>query len=160
MTRNELYQTYNAERKKTRLASIRTVPLRTPEQQEERCKRASRLRQLRHITVHEGQGCFRLRVLGHFGGACCITGLLTDVEARHILPYCDTANQHPSNGIPLAKFLNSAFDTGLLSFEPDTLRIIVLFKSILARYFNRQTRLSAGCLRYCCGGNEWEWVSA
>ncbi|MEX3034973.1 HNH endonuclease [Serratia fonticola] len=153
MTRNELYQTYNAERKKTHLASIRTVLLPTLQACQSSASVAPYNRS-RGPRVFPSSGSRSLRwCVLHYG-------LLTDVEARHILPYCDTANLHPSNGIPLAKFLNSAFDTGLLSFEPDTLRIIVLFKCILARYFNRQTRLSAGCLRYCCGGNEWEWVSA
>lgn len=135
MENSELYKTYKRElgndkpeqasKPKAKRKPIRSVPLRTPEQQEERRERANRLRQLRRVAVREGQGRFRLQVLGNYGGACCITGLVDSVEAAHIVPHCDTANQHPANGLPLAKFLHSAFDTGLFSVNPETLRVEV-----------------------------------
>lgn len=135
MDRNTLYKSYKTElgkgtpeqtsKPKVKSKPIRTVPQRTPEQQEERRERANRLRQLRRVAVREGQGRFRLQVLGNYGGACCITGLVDNIEAAHIVPHCDTANQHPANGLPLAKFLHGAFDTGLFSVNPETLRVEV-----------------------------------
>lgn len=135
MDRNTLYKTYKSELRtdapeqasklKAKRKPIRSVPLRTPEQQEERRERANRLRQLRRVAVRKGQGRFRLQVLGNYGGICCITGLVDNIEAAHIVPHCDTANQHPANGLPLAKFLHGAFDTGLISVNPETLRVEV-----------------------------------
>ncbi|CAB1227576.1 HNH endonuclease [Klebsiella michiganensis] len=90
-----------------------------------RRQRANRLKALRRVAAREGQGLFRLHVLANFGGVCCISGIDTDVEAAHIVPHAYTAYQHAENGLPLAKFLHSAFDTGLFTIHPETLIVIV-----------------------------------
>ncbi|ASG62717.1 hypothetical protein CEW81_03515 [Kluyvera genomosp. 3] len=72
-----------------------------------------------------GQGRFRLQVLANYHGACCITGLVDGVEAAHIVPHRETANQHPNNGLPLIKALHAAFDSGFFSINPAALRVVV-----------------------------------
>lgn len=133
MERGALYRAYKHElAKKTSEREtiqpkkpIRNTSMRTPEQVEERRQQANRLKALRQVAVREGQGRFRLQVLANYHGACCITGLVDGVEAAHIVPHRETANQHPNNGLPLIKALHAAFDSGFFSINPATLRVVV-----------------------------------
>lgn len=76
---------------------------------------------LRKIRRH--QNFFRKVVLGSYGSSCCLTGLRVPqvLRASHIKPWAvskvDRVN--PRNGLCLNALHDSAFDSGLITFDED-----------------------------------------
>ncbi|MBD2094280.1 HNH endonuclease [Trichocoleus sp. FACHB-591] len=77
------------------------------------------------IARRQGQSQFRQRLLEAYNYCCAITqcNAREALEAAHILPYSDTVNNHPSNGLLLRADLHTLFDLNLLVIEPETMRV-------------------------------------
>jgi putative restriction endonuclease len=76
---------------------------------------------LREVTVREGQGAFRLRLLRAYEGQCAITGEHTEpvLDAAHIQPYLGPRSNHVQNGLLLTKEFHALFDEGYVTVTPD-----------------------------------------
>jgi putative restriction endonuclease len=68
-----------------------------------------------------GQGTFRARLLGAYGGRCAITGEHTQVvlDGAHIQPYLGPRSNRLQNGLLLTKEFHALFDEGLVTVTPD-----------------------------------------
>jgi tetratricopeptide (TPR) repeat protein len=77
------------------------------------------------IARRQGQSQFRQCLLEAYNYCCAITqcNAREALEAAHILPYSDTVNNHPSNGLLLRADLHTLFDLNLLVIEPETMRV-------------------------------------
>lgn len=80
-----------------------------------------RARRDRQVAAREGQGLFRLSLLGAYGGACAITGEHTEpvLDAAHIQDYLGPASNHVQNGLLLTKEWHALYDRGLVTVTPD-----------------------------------------
>lgn len=69
----------------------------------------------------EGQGAFRARLLGAYGGRCAITGEHTEIvlDASHIQPYLGPRSNHIQNGLLLTKEFHALFDQGYVTVTPE-----------------------------------------
>jgi putative restriction endonuclease len=76
---------------------------------------------LREVTVREGQGSFRLRLLEAYKRQCAITGEHTVpvLDAAHIQPYLGPRSNHVQNGLLLTKEFHALFDEGYVAVTPD-----------------------------------------
>lgn len=76
---------------------------------------------LREVVEREGQGAFRLRLLGAYEGRCAITGEHTEpvLDAAHIQPYLGPRSNHLQNGLLLTKEFHALFDQGYVGITPD-----------------------------------------
>lgn len=76
---------------------------------------------LREVVAREGQGAFRLRLLGAYSGRCAITGEHTEpvLDAAHIQPYLGPRSNHLQNGLLLTKEFHALFDKGYVGITPD-----------------------------------------
>jgi len=77
---------------------------------------------VRSDTVRrEGQGAFRTRLLGAYGGSCAITGEHTEpvLAAAHIQPYLGPRSNHVQNGLLLTQEFHTLFDRGYVAITPD-----------------------------------------
>ncbi len=79
----------------------------------------------RQIKERRGQSKFRESLRQRYSDQCMITGLkLLDVlEAAHILPYRDTDDNDPDNGLLLRADLHTLFDLNLLGINPKSLEV-------------------------------------
>jgi hypothetical protein len=77
------------------------------------------------IARRQGQSKFRQRLLEAYSYRCAITGCDAQeaLEAAHIIPYIETENNHPSNGILLRADLHTLFDLNLITIDPEMMRI-------------------------------------
>ena len=77
--------------------------------------------ELREVTMREGQGAFRARVLDAYGRRCAITGEHTEpvLDAAHIQPYLGPRSNHLQNGLLLTKEFHALFDLGYVTITPD-----------------------------------------
>ena len=77
------------------------------------------------IAKRQGQTKFRQTLLNAYGYKCAITGFDAGeaLEAAHIIPYAETENQDPRNGLLLRADLHTLFDLNLLAIHPDTLQV-------------------------------------
>jgi hypothetical protein len=80
---------------------------------------------LTYIARRQGQPQFRQALLDAYDSKCAITGFDAEaaLEAAHIIPYAETENNAPTNGILLRADLHTLFDLNLLAIDPDTLRV-------------------------------------
>ncbi|MDF1565991.1 MAG: HNH endonuclease [Deltaproteobacteria bacterium] len=68
---------------------------------------------------------FRRIVLGHYDNQCCACGLRLEirghkiVDAAHVIPFAESRNDHPSNGMALCKNHHWAMDRALIAPAPD-----------------------------------------
>jgi putative restriction endonuclease len=70
---------------------------------------------------------FRRQVLEIYDYQCCACGLriwipdrdLTFVDAAHVIPFSESRNDHPTNGIALCKNHHWAMDQGLIAPDPE-----------------------------------------
>ena len=70
---------------------------------------------------------FRRQVLEIYDYQCCACGLrilipdreITFVDAAHVIPFAETGNDHPSNGIALCKNHHWAMDQALIAPDPE-----------------------------------------
>lgn len=82
-------------------------------------------RVLREIVARRGQQTFRAALLAGYGGRCLVTGCDAEaaLEAAHIVPYSESAQNAPGNGLLLRADIHTLFDLELLSVHPDTLEV-------------------------------------
>ena len=80
-----------------------------------------RLIELRDVTVREGQGAFRARLLDAYGRSCAITGEHTEpvLDAAHIQRYLGPRSNHLQNGMLMTKEFHTLFDLGYVTVTPD-----------------------------------------
>lgn len=90
-------------------------------------KQDTRERVISEVVRRRGQTKFRKALLSAYGGRCAISGCDAEeaLEAAHITPYLGDATNHPQNGLLLRADLHSLFDLGLLSVDPETLRVVL-----------------------------------
>jgi putative restriction endonuclease len=81
------------------------------------------------VKVRISQVRFRRWVLASYGGRCCVTGLHEPrlLLASHIVPWSESpANRmNPRNGLCLSPLYDRAFDQGLITITPGSLKIRV-----------------------------------
>jgi hypothetical protein len=96
----------------------------------------ARTRVIAEIVRRQGQRDFRLRLLRAYNGKCAVTSTdLEDVlEAAHIFPYQGAVTNQTSNGILLRSDIHLLFDTGLMTIDPETLRVNISSKLIKTQY--------------------------
>ncbi len=77
------------------------------------------------IARRQGQSKFRQSLLEAYNYRCAITGCDAQeaLEAAHIIPYCETENNHPSNGLLLRADLHTLFDLDLIAINPETMQV-------------------------------------
>jgi uncharacterized protein YjbI with pentapeptide repeats len=77
------------------------------------------------IARRQGQSKFRQSLLEAYNYRCAITGCDAQeaLEAAHIIPYCETENNHPSNGLLLRADLHTLFDLDLITINPETMQV-------------------------------------
>jgi hypothetical protein len=91
-------------------------------------RKDERRRVLTERSLRPDQGRFRACLIASSGAPCCaISGcrVATAVQAAHIMPFLQEADNHPENGLLLRADLHLLFDAGLLGIEPDTLEVYV-----------------------------------
>lgn len=71
--------------------------------------------------IREGQGAFRVRLLGAYESACAVTRehALPVLEAAHIERYLGPASNHVQNGLVLRTDLHRLYDAGYITVTPD-----------------------------------------
>ena len=87
----------------------------------------ARKRILVSIARRQGQTKFRQTLLEAYGCKCAITGFDAEeaLEAAHIIPYAETENNDPTNGLLLRADLHTLFDLNLLAIHPDTMQVFL-----------------------------------
>ena len=77
------------------------------------------------IARRRGQTKFRQILLEAYNYKCAITDFDAEaaLEAAHIVPYTETGNNNPSNGLLLRADLHTLFDLNLIAIHPETLKI-------------------------------------
>ncbi|XGV98793.1 MAG: HNH endonuclease [Leptolyngbya sp. BL-A-14] len=87
----------------------------------------ARKRILVSIARRQGQTKFRQVLLNAYDYKCAITGFNAEeaLEAAHIIPYVETANNDPGNGLLLRADLHTLFDLNLLAIHPDTMQVFL-----------------------------------
>lgn len=77
------------------------------------------------IARRQGQSKFRQSLLEAYSGKCAITNFDAEaaLEAAHIIPYIETENNHPSNGLLLRADLHTLFDLNLIAINPKTMKV-------------------------------------
>lgn len=86
-----------------------------------------RIRTLRSIVQRRGQPAFRRALIEAYGGRCAVSGcgVLDVLEAAHVFPYLDGETNAVSNGLLLRADIHTLFDLYLLSFDPETRRVVI-----------------------------------
>lgn len=83
----------------------------------------------RKVRVRLAQNFFRRTVLSAYGVRCCITGLDVPelLRASHIVPWGKDPNErlNPRNGLCLSALHDAAFDRHLITFNPDSLNLVI-----------------------------------
>lgn len=88
------------------------------------------------VVQREGQGTFRVRLLGAYRNRCAITGERTVpvLDAAHIQRYLGPASNHVQNGLVLRSDLHELFDDGYLTVTPE--HVVEVSKRIREEYEN------------------------
>lgn len=86
-----------------------------------------RKRILRSIAERRGQKAFRDKLRAAYGNRCSISNcdVLDVLEAAHISPYRGPETNSVTNGLLLRADLHTLFDCGLITVDPETLRVDV-----------------------------------
>lgn len=73
------------------------------------------------VVRRQGQGAFRIRLLGAYQNRCAVTGERTipALDAAHIQRYLGPESNHVQNGLVLRSDLHGLFDDGYLTVTPD-----------------------------------------
>ncbi|HEY9297525.1 MAG TPA: HNH endonuclease, partial [Phormidium sp.] len=92
----------------------------TPKSAEEANKR-----NIISIARRQGQYEFRKSLLEIYNYRCAITecDVQEALEAAHIIPYVQTENNHPSNGLLLRADLHTLFDLNLITIDPEKMQV-------------------------------------
>ena len=79
------------------------------------------------IARRRGQTKFRQLLLEAYDYKCAITNFDAEaaLEAAHIIPYVETGNNEPSNGLLLRADLHTLFDLNLIVIYPKTLQVFL-----------------------------------
>ncbi|MBD2363858.1 HNH endonuclease [Anabaena minutissima FACHB-250] len=79
------------------------------------------------IARRQGQQKFRQSLLDAYSSKCAITNFDAEValEAAHIIPYIETENNSPSNGLLLRADLHTLFDLNIITIDPETLKVYI-----------------------------------
>lgn len=79
----------------------------------------------RSIALRRGQHAFRHKLMRRYGPVCMISRcqLLDIIEAAHIWPYRNQADNHPGNGLLLRADLHTLFDLDMIGIQPENLRV-------------------------------------
>lgn len=79
------------------------------------------------VLRRQGQQKFRRKLLRAYRNRCAITGCKTlwVLEAAHITPYRGAKTNNLANGLILRADIHTLFDLGLISVDPDTLKVKV-----------------------------------
>ncbi|CAI6074779.1 hypothetical protein PAECIP112173_02344 [Paenibacillus sp. JJ-100] len=89
----------------------------------------------RTVTVSNrtGQPRFKFNVVKRYGPCCAICAMqaLPLLQAAHIIPKKSNGSDDPRNGLVLCGNHHLAYDSGLFSFDPDTLKIHVSTKTTM-----------------------------
>lgn len=82
-------------------------------------------RMLASIVQRQGQTKFRQNLLKAYEGKCAITDFDAEaaLEAAHIIPYSETENNEPSNGLLLRADLHTLFDLNYIVIHPETMQV-------------------------------------
>jgi len=77
------------------------------------------------IARRQGQSKFRQTLLEAYDYKCAVTGFDAGeaLEAAHIIPYSETENNDPTNGLLLRADIHTLFDLNLLVIHPENLMI-------------------------------------
>lgn len=77
------------------------------------------------ILRRQGQTKFRQILLEAYEYRCAITDFDAEaaLEAAHIIPYTETENNDPSNGLLLRADLHTLFDLNLIAIHPETMEV-------------------------------------
>ncbi|MEH1796807.1 HNH endonuclease [Nostoc sp.] len=77
------------------------------------------------IVRRQGQSQFRQSLLKAYSCKCAITNFDAEaaLEAAHIIPYIETENNNPSNGLLLRADLHTLFDLNLIVIDPKTMKV-------------------------------------
>ncbi|MDZ7953236.1 HNH endonuclease [Nostoc sp. DedQUE09] len=77
------------------------------------------------IVRRQGQSQFRQSLLKAYSCKCAITNFDAEaaLEAAHIIPYIETENNNPSNGLLLRADLHTLFDLNLIAINPKTMMV-------------------------------------
>ncbi len=96
------------------------------------------------IEIYSRDVAFRREILKLYNETCCISKqnvvanfTISMVDACHIVPFAESFNNNPANGIALSPNLHRAFDRGLLSIDAN-------YKVVLSKHFseNRESPFS------------------
>ena len=93
-------------------------------------------------AVRHGQDAFRRKLLEAYEGRCAITtcDIPETLQAAHIIGHRGLATNTPSNGMLLRADIHLLYDHGLLSVEPDKLRVVVSSKLSNSEYSELEGR--------------------
>ena len=82
------------------------------------------------VSTRPNQQTFRFEVIKYYDGKCAFCGLSIGqlVDAAHIKPKSKRGSDDPRNGLLLCSLHHRAFDSGMISIEPETLEIHTLKK--------------------------------
>jgi putative restriction endonuclease len=122
------YEALAAQEGLTPIEADRIAPTELPDVDEEFATPTTTEREAL-VRVRISQVRFRRWVLASYGGRCCITGLQEPrlLLASHIVPWSESpANRmNPRNGLCLSPLYDRAFDRGLITITPGSLKIRV-----------------------------------
>ncbi|HZL36450.1 MAG TPA: HNH endonuclease signature motif containing protein [Tepidisphaeraceae bacterium] len=108
------------------------------------------VRQERLVQLRLGQAKFKQGLERKYGRRCMISGclLMQVVEAAHIAPYCENADDSHDNGLLLRADIHILFDLNLIGIEPNSLQIRIhdRLQSSIYYDFHKQV-LSCGDFR-------------
>jgi len=87
-------------------------------------------------ALREGQGSFRVRLLGVYQSRCAVTGerTLPVLDAAHIQPYLGPESNHVQNGLVLRSDLHELFDAGYVTVTPEL--VVEVSRRIREEYEN------------------------
>jgi len=82
--------------------------------------------ELVRAAVRRGQETFRRQLMEAYDGRCAVTACNVPevLQAAHIIDHRGVASNIPSNGLLLRSDIHLLYDRGLLSVEPESLRIV------------------------------------
>lgn len=85
------------------------------------------------IQARRGQGTYRKQMLELWEGKCAVTGLTIQsaLIASHAKPWVESTNEerlNPCNGLPLMATLDRLFDEHLITFEPETGKMLISYR--------------------------------
>jgi predicted restriction endonuclease len=82
---------------------------------------------MRQIRLRRGQRAFRANLLSAYAATCAMSQCDAEpaLEAAHIIPYREAANNHVSNGLLLRADLHTLFDLRLISVDAGTGRVLI-----------------------------------